>query len=406
MLTPHEFKRTRAARPRPDLGGDDLADLGTTCWCVGRISTDKHFSIGNAHAVLPKNWFVLAASGRPVWAAVRGGVGVACRTGGRQYWPTPWPSAVVASVRVAGWCTGWRSLPLVSVRRAGGRPVAGVRPWPWWPFSWPLAAFWPSAGPLVRRGPCVARGGPFLGLVCLPCQWVAFRRRLWPVAAGVRCWSLRALCAPSAVAVAVSLAVLAGVAGVGVIAPCRGPWSVSLAASMGRRVAVCWWCHCAVPCWVVCRVRPSVLVSAVAVAGRVRPSLLVCWCAVGGWRPFLAVFLARGGPFGPSVVLVSVAGPCGPCGPCFGPCRLAGRVGLASGWRRWLAVLALAVVLALSMSVGPWLAGGGPCAVLSWWWRPLALLVVVLAGVAPAAAVGRPSIKGPNTSGRRGGLAG
>ena len=117
------------------------------------------------------------------------------------------------------------------------------------------------------------------------------------------------------------------------------------------------------PCAVV---RPSVLVSAVvSVAGRVRPSLLVCWCAVGGWRPFIAVFRGRGGPFGPSVVLVSVAGPCGPYGPYFGPCRLAGRVGLASGWRRWLAVLALAVVLALSKNVGPWLAGGGPCAVLS-----------------------------------------
>lgn len=330
MLTPHEFKRTRAARPRPDLGGDDLADLGTTCWCVGRISTDKHFSIGNAHAVLPKNWFVLAASGRPVWAAVRGGVGVACRTGGRQYWPTPWPSAVVASVRVAGWCTGWRSLPLVSVRRAGGRPVAGVRPWPWWPFSWPLAAFWPSAGPLVRRGPCVARGGPFLGLVCLPCQWVAFRRRLWPVAAGVRCWSLRALCAPSAVAVAVSLAVLAGVL-VSVSlrravarGPCRWPpvWAAVWRCA-GGVIAPCLVGSCAVsvrPCW--CPPWRSLAVS-------VRP----CWCAgvrsVAGVRflPFslpVAARLGRRWCWCPSLVL-------------------AARVGLVLGLADWLAVWALPV---------------------------------------------------------------
>lgn len=194
-------------------------------------------------------------------------------------------------------------------------------------------------------------------------------------------------------------------AGVGVVAPCRGPWSVSLAVSMGRRVAVCWWCHCAVPCGpCAVAVRPC-LCPPWSVAGRVRPSLLVCWCAVGGWRPFLAVFRGRGGPFGPSVVLVSVAGPCGPCGPCFGPCRLAGRVGLASGggggWRclrlRWCLPCQRAAARG-------WLAVGR-LRCFPWWWRPLALLVV-LAGVAPAAAVGRPSIKGPNTSGRRGGLAG
>lgn len=353
---------------------------------------------------------VVARVGRRPWR---------CRCGLPHWWPPVLADAVAVrrgGVRPCGWCTGWRSLPLVSVRRAGGRSVAGVRPWPWWPFPWPLATFRPSAGPLVRRGPFVAVAARFWALpvvrrdgVRWPCvlalHLVVFRRRLWPVAAGVRCWSLRALCAPSAVAVAVSLAVLAGVAGVGVIAPCRGPWPVSLAASVGRRVAVCWWCHCAVPCWVVCRVRPSVLVSAVAVAGRVRPSLLVCWCAVGGWRPFLAVFRGRGGPFGPSVVLVSVAGPCGPCGPCFGPCRLAGRVGLASGWRRWLAVLALAVVLALSKSGGPWLAGGGPCAVL-----PVVVASACLAcgpcWCRTSGGRGRPSNQRTNTSGRRGGLAG
>lgn len=314
----------------------------------------------------------LVCTGRqwwPVWAAVRGGVGVACYTGGRQYWPTPWPSAVVAAVRVAGWCAGWRSLPLVSVRRAGGRSVASVRPWPWWPFSWPLAAFWPSAGPLVRRGPFVARGGPFgpcvlaLSVGSVPPPLVA--RRRWCAVlvlaclvcavggrggrvAGRPCWCRWCRC------------------------HCGVPWSVVRVA--GRQCwppcwRCCWWCHCAVPYWAVCRGRPSVLVSAVAVAGRVRPSLLVCWCAVGGWRSFLAVFRGRGGPFGPSVVLVSVAGPCGPCGPCFGPCRLAGRVGLASGWRRWLAVLALAVVLAYFKERRP---------VAGWRWAVCGTFVVVV----------------------------
>lgn len=301
---------------------------------------------------------VVARAGRRPWR---------CRCGLPYWWPPVLADAVAVrrgGVRPCGWCTGWRSLPLVSVRRAGGRSVAGVRPWPWWPFSWPVAAFWPSAGPLVRRGPFVARGGPFRPCV-LALHLVVFRRRLWPVAAGVRCWSLRALCAPSAVAVAVSLAVLAGVAGVGVIAPCRGPWPVSLAASMGRRVAVCWWCHCAVPYWVVCRVRPSVLVSAVAVAGRpsVLAGVLVCgrWLASVScripwpWRPVWAVggVGVRRWSLRPVWALFWALPTGWPCGPC-------------QWWRRWLAVLALAVVLALSKNVGPWLAGGGPCAVLSW----------------------------------------
>ena len=94
MLTPHEFKRTRAARPRPDLGGDDLADLGTTCWCVGRISTDKHLSIGNAHAVLPKTGLywppVVARVGRRPWR---------CRCG-LPYW---WPPVLADAVAVTHW---------------------------------------------------------------------------------------------------------------------------------------------------------------------------------------------------------------------------------------------------------------------------------------------------------------
>ena len=340
MLTPREFKRTRAARPRPDLGGDDLADLGTTCWFVGRISTDKHLSIGNAHAVLPKTGLywppVVGPCGPPsvavsVWHAVL----VAASTGRRRGRPPWWRPSV--------WLVYWLAVLAAGVRPPCWRSVrGGVRPWPWWPFSWPLAAFRPSAGPLVRRGPFVARGGPFgpcvlaLSFGSIPPPLVA--RRRW-------CAVLVLACLYRAVG------------------------------GRGGRVAgrPCWcrWCrcHCAVP-WPVVRVAGrqygppcgGVLVVSLrrAVVGRVpcpsvragvrrgrslavRPSLLVCWCAVGGWRPFLAVFLARGGPFGPSVVLVSVAGPCGPCGPCFGPCRLAGRVGLASGggggWRclrlRW-----------------------------------------------------------------------
>lgn len=169
MLTPHEFKRTRAARPRPDLGGDDLADLGTTCWCVGRISTYKHLSIGNAHAVLPKNWFVLAASGGPcgppsvavsVWLAVL----VAASTGRRRGRPPCWRPSVVAGVLAGGpcrWCPSavlavgpW----LVSVRGRGGR-FRG----PWRPFGRPLV-HWSA---VALSWPVAAR----LGLVCLPYIW-------------------------------------------------------------------------------------------------------------------------------------------------------------------------------------------------------------------------------------------
>ena len=255
MLTPHEFKRTRAARPRPDLGGDDLADLGSTSWFVGRISTDKHLSIGKAHAVLPKNWFVLAASGGPcgppsvavsVWLAVL----VAASTGRRRGRPPCWCPSVVAGVLAGGpcrWCPSavlavgpW----LVSVRGRGGR-FRGR----WRRYGWRLVLY-------LGRVPWRALAAR-LGLVCLPFHLVVFRRRLWPVAAGVRCWSLRALCAPSAVAVAVSLAVLAGVAGVGVIAPCRGPWSVSLAVLAGVLVSV--------------SLRRALL-------GRVAVAVRPCWC--------------------------------------------------------------------------------------------------------------------------------
>lgn len=297
---------------------------------------------------------VVARVGRRPWR---------CRCGLLYWWPPvlaaavgrpPWwrPSVWLAGVLAGGpcrWCPSavlavgpW----LVSVRGRGGR-FRGR----WRPFGRPSVR-WVA---VVLSWPVAAR----VGLVCLPCQSAVFPPPLASVAAGVRCWCLRALCTPSVVAVAVSLAVLAGFAGVGVIAPCRGPWPVSLAASMGRRVAVCWWCHCAVPCWVVCRVRPSVLVSAVAVAGRpsVLAGLLVCgrWLAsvscrvpcpwwpvwaVGGvgvrrWslRPVWALFwaLPTGWPCGPCQWLAAVAG--GACA-CGGAClfqRTAARGWLAVG---------------------------------------------------------------------------
>lgn len=369
MLTPHEFKRTRAARPRPDLGGDDLADLGTTGWYVGRFSTDKHLSIGKAHAVRPKIGLywppVVARVGRRPWR---------CRCGLLYWWPPvladavgrpPWwrPSVWLAGVLAGGpcrWCPSavlavgpW----LVSVRGRGGRFRGRWRPfgrplvhWSAVVLSWPVAAlFW--ALPVVgRRGPC--------WLVCLPFQLVVFRRRLWPVAAGVRCWSLRALLRRRWSRW-----------------PCRWPSLLN-----------CWCrCHCAVP-WPVVRVagrqywppcggvlvgviapsrggpcavvRPSVLVS--AVVGRwpcpsVLAGVLVCgrwlasvYCrvpwpwrpfrAVGGagvrrWslRPVWAVFwaLPTGWPCGPCQWLAAVAG--GACA-CGGACLVNERWPVA-GWR-------------------------------------------------------------------------
>ena len=329
MLTPHEFKRTRAARPRPDLGGDDLADLGTTGWYVGRFSTDKHLSIGKAHAVLPKIGLywppVVGPCGPPsvavsVWLAVL----VAASTGRRRGRPPWWRPSVV------GWCAGWRSLPLVSVRRAGGRSVAGVRPWPWWPFSWPLAAFRPSAGPLVRRGPFVARGGPFG-----PCVLALSFGSIPPPLVARRRWC----------AVLVLACLVCAVGGRGGRVAGRPCW--------------CRWCrcHCAVP-WPVARVAGrqygppcgGVLVVSLrrALLGRVpfpsvragvrrgrslAVSVRPCWCAgvrsVAGVRflPFSLPVVARLGRrwcWCPSLVL-------------------AARVGLVLGLADWLAVWALPV---------------------------------------------------------------
>lgn len=355
MLTQHEFKRTRAARPRPDLGGDDLADLGTTCWCVGRISTDKHLSIGKAHAVLPKTGLywppVVARVGRRPWR---------CRCGLPYWWPPVLADAVAVrrgGGRPCGWCTGWRSFPLVSVRRAGGRSVAGVRPWPWWPFSWPVAAFWPSAGPLVRRGHFVARGGPFgpcvlaLSVGSVPPPLVA--RRRWCAVlvlaclvcavggrggrvAGRPCWCRWCRCH-----CAVPWPVVR-VAGRQYGPPCGGVLVVSLRRALlgrvpfpsvraGVRLGGRW------PC-------PSVL-AGVLVCGRrlASVSCRVPWpwrpvWAVGGvgvrrWslRPVWALFwaLPTGWPCGPCQWLAAVAG--GACA-CGGACLVNERRPVA-GWR-------------------------------------------------------------------------
>lgn len=388
MLTPHEFKRTRAARPRPDLGGDDLADLGTTCWYVGRFSTDKHLSIGKAHAVRPKTGLywppVVGPCGPPsvavsVWLAVL----VAASTGRRCGRPPWWRPSVV------GWCAGWRSLPLVSVRRAGGRSVAGVRPWPWWPFSWPLAAFRPSAGPLVRRGPFVARGGPFSGL--------ASGGPSRPVAGWCACLVSTGIGPPtSGRPVAGRWSVLAvpctlGVAGLAVGAGWPSGWPVLIRAARG-------------PCWLAVLIRPpSVALSASLVLGPWRPLLgrVAAFRAVGGvlvpCGPFVArVGLVLGLADWLAVWALPVAGgwcpSVGPCGPCWARCPCL-ACGVLSSFFNERAARGWAVLLVRAGWPCYWLAGRCPC-----WWSLLVSLQRL--------AVGRPSIKGPNTSGRRGGLAG
>lgn len=318
-----------------------------------------------------------------------------CRCGLPYWWPPVLAAAV--AVRRAGvrpwWLVCW-----LAVRAAGVRPPCWRSVRGWCPSVAVVAVFVAAGGlSAVRRSvgpPWYFRGPwrPVLGLVCLPFQSVVFRRRLWPVAAGVRCWSLRALCAPSAVAVAVSLAVLAGVL-VSVSlrravarGPCRWPpvlaalLAVLLVVSLRRALLgrVPWpsvragvrrggrW-----PC-------PSVL-AGVLVCGRwlVSVSCRIPWpwwpvWAVGGvgvrrWslRPVWALFWAL----------------------------LAGRVGLASGggggWRclrlRWC----LPCQRASARAGWRWAVCGTFVV-----WCPLALLAV-LAGVAPAAAVAARLIKGP-----------
>lgn len=363
MLAPHEFKRTRAARPRPDLGGDDLADLGTTCWCVGRISTDKHLSIGNAHAVLPKKWFVLAASGGPcgppsvavsVWLAVLAAASTGRRRGRPPWWrPSVWLVYWLAVLAAGGRPPCWRSVrgwcPSVAVVAvsvaAGGLSAVRWSTGPPWPFRGPWRPVWALCAclsfgsvppPLVAR----RRWCAVLVLACLVCAVGGRGGRV----AGRPCWCrwCRCHCAvPWPVA---------RVAGRQCGPPCGGVLVVSLRRALLGRVP-CPSVRAGVrrggrwPC-------PSVL-AGVLVCGRwlASVSCRIPWpwrpvWAVGGvgvrrWslRPVWALFWA-----------LPTGWPCGPC----------------QWWRRWLAVLALAVVLALSKNVGPWLAGGGPCAVLSW----------------------------------------
>lgn len=318
MLTPHEFKRTRAARPRPDLGDDDLADLGTTGWYVGRFSTDKHLSIGKAHAVLPKIGLywppVVARVGRRPWR---------CRCG-LPYW---WPPVLADAVAVRR--GGGRSV-VVSVRGRGGR-FRGR----WRPFGRPLV-HWSA---VALSWPVAAR----VGLVCLPCQLVVFRRRLWPVAAGVRCWSLRALLRrrrsrwpcrwPSLLVSLVSVSLRRAVAR----GPCRWP----------SALAAVWWCAGGVIA--PCLVRPC--------AVSVRP----CWCppwSVAG-RPS---------------VLAGVAGVRSVAGVRFLPCSVAVVARLGRRWC-WCPSLVLAARVGLVLGLADWLvvwalpvAGGGGwrCLRLRW----------------------------------------
>ena len=247
------------------------------------------------------------------------------------YW---WPPVLAAAVAVrrAGvrpwWLVCWLAVLAAGVRPPCWRSVrGGVRPWPWWPFSWPVAAFRPSAGPLVRRGPFVASGGAFGPCVLafsfgsIPSPLVA--RRRWCAVLVLACL----VCAVTASAVAVSLAVLAGVAGVGVIAPCRGPWSVSLAVLAGVLVSVS--LRRALLGRVAVAVRPCWCPPWRSLAVSVRP----CWCAgvrsVAGVRflPYSVAVAARLGRrwcWCPSLVLVA-------------------RVGLVLGLADWLAVWALPV---------------------------------------------------------------
>ena len=283
---------------------------------------------------------VVARVGRRPWR---------CRCGLPYWWPPVLADAVAVrrgGVRPCGWLVCW-----LAVRAAGVRPPCWRSARGWCPSVAVVAVFVAAGGLSVARwstGPPWSFRGPwrpFLGLVCLPCQSVVFRRRLRPPPL---------------------------VCGAGACVPCCA------VGGRGGRVAgrPCWcrWCrcHCAVP-WPVVRVAGrqygppcgGVLVVSLrrALLGRVPcpsvragvrrggrwpcPSVLagvlVCgrWLASVScripwpWRPVWAVggVGVRRWSLRPVWALFWALPTGWPCGPC-------------QWWRRWLAVLALAVVLA------------------------------------------------------------
>ena len=259
------------------------------------------------------------------WPPVLAAAVAVRRAGVRPWWLVCWLAVLAAGVRppcwrsVRGWCPSVAVVAvfvaaggLSAVRRSAGPPWSFRGPWrPVWALCACLT-FGSIPPPLVAR----RRWCAVLVLACLVCAVGGRGGRV----AGRPCWC----------------------AGVGVIAACRGPWSVSLAASAGRLaggvaggvIAPCLIGPCAVavrPCW--CPPWRSLAVS-------VRP----CWCA--GVRSVAGVrFLPC------SVAVVALLGRRW----CWCPSLvLAARVGLVLGLAGWLAVWALPVVAAV--------VAGGACA--------------------------------------------
>lgn len=306
----------------------------------------------------PQNWFVLAASGGPcgppsvavsVWLVILVAASTGRRRGRPPWWrPSVWLAGVLAGgpcrrVRppcwrsVRGWCP---SVAVVAVFVAAGG-LSAVR--------------WSTGPPWSFRGPWrpflgLASGGPSRPLLAgvLAVSVGSIPPPLAPVAAGVRCWCLRALLRrrwsrwpcrwPSLLVVLVSVSLRRAVAR----GPCRWP---SVLAAVWRCAGRC---RCAVPCGPCAVVRPSVLVS--AVVGRWPWSVRPCWCA--GVRSVAGVrFLPC------SVAVAALSGRRW----CWCPSLvLASRMGRILGLADWLAVWALPVVAAVA---GGACACGGACLV-------------------------------------------
>ena len=334
------------------------------------------------------------------------------------YWPPVVGPFGPPSVAVSVWLA---VLVAASTGRRRGRP-------PWWrPSVW--LVYWLAVLAAGVRPPCwrsvrgwcpsvavvavfVAAGGLSAVRWSIGPPW-SFRGRWRPVWALCACLSFGSV-PPPLVARRRWCAVL--------VLACL----VCAVGGRGGRVAgrPCWcrWCrcHCAVP-WPVVRVagQPCRRVACVLVSlrrpvvGRVPWSVRPCWCPP--WCRSLAVSVRPCWCAG----VRSVAGvrllPCSVAVAalsgrrwCWCPSLvLAARTGRILGLADWLAVWALPVAggggwrcLRLRWclpcqrtSARGWLAVGR-VRCFPWWWRPLALLVV-LAGVAPAAAVAARLIKGP-----------